>query len=111
VDGRLQIVEGFRFPEGFDFARLHYLATNTFVFSLEALRSELPQQWYYVEKEVDGRRAIQVEALVNELTQQLPTNYLEVPRSGSGGRFFPVKTPEDLEAIRRDPDLVRRFAA
>jgi UTP--glucose-1-phosphate uridylyltransferase len=111
VDGRLQIVEGFRFPAKFDFDRLVYLSTNTFVFSTEALRSRAPLRWYHVEKEVGGLPAVQIESVVNELTQEFPTNFLEVPRSGSDGRFFPVKTPDDLEALRADPELVQRFSA
>jgi UTP--glucose-1-phosphate uridylyltransferase len=111
VNGRLQIVEGFRFPVHFDFERLVYLSTNTFVFSTEVLRSQAPLRWYYVEKQVDGRPAVQIESVVNELTQKFPTNFLEVPRSGAEGRFFPVKTPDDLEAIRADAELVQRFSS
>jgi UTP--glucose-1-phosphate uridylyltransferase len=54
----------------------------------------------YVEKEVEGRPAVQLERLVNELCSLVPTTYLEVPRSGPRGRFFPIKTPADLEASR-----------
>ena len=54
----------------------------------------------YVEKTVDGRPAVQLEHLYHELTSFVPTTYLEVPRTGPRGRFFPVKTPEDLEAER-----------
>jgi UTP--glucose-1-phosphate uridylyltransferase len=111
VDGALQIVEGFRFPRDFDFDRLVYLSTNTFVFSLEVLQREITLPCYHVEKEVDGKTAVQVESIINELTQHAPSNFLEVQRSGPNGRFFPVKVPADLEAIRRDADLIRRFSA
>jgi len=37
---------------------------------------------------------------VNEVTRLQPTTFLQVPRTGPQGRFFPVKTPEDLEASR-----------
>jgi hypothetical protein len=43
---------------------------------------------------------VQPERLVGELSAFLPTTYLEVPRDGPRGRFFPVKTPDDLEASR-----------
>jgi len=110
VDGALQIVEGFRFPPDFDFSKLHFLATNTFAFSLPLLRAEHPLTWFYVEKTVDGRPAVQMERLVNGLSACVPTTYLEVPRGGPQGRFFPVKTLDDLEALRADAGLARRFA-
>jgi UTP--glucose-1-phosphate uridylyltransferase len=109
VDGSLQIVEGFRMPKNFDFDRLHFLATNSFVFSLEALREEHPLTWFYVEKSVDGRPAVQVEHLVNELSARVPTTYLAVPRDGPHGRFFPVKTREDLATLQQDEALRERF--
>jgi UTP--glucose-1-phosphate uridylyltransferase len=111
VEGALRVVEGFRFPADFDFARLHYLSTNTFVMSIEALRQDFPLDYYYVEKKVDGRPAVQMERLVNELALFVRTGYLVTPRDGPNGRFFPVKAPADLEALRADPALVRRFAA
>ncbi len=111
VADRLQIVEGFRFPKGFDFGRLHFLATNSFVFSLEALSEEHPLSWFYVEKSVEGRPAVQVERLVNELSACLPTTYLAVPRGGAHGRFFPVKTRGDLDALQRDAVLQARFGS
>ncbi|MBW2279511.1 MAG: UTP--glucose-1-phosphate uridylyltransferase [Deltaproteobacteria bacterium] len=110
VDGELQIVEGFRFPPGFDFSKLHFLATNTFAFSLDLLRQEHPLTWFYVEKTVEGRAAVQMERLVNELSACVPTTYLEVPRGGPQGRFFPVKTLDDLDALRGDAGLARRFS-
>ena len=54
--------------------------------------------WYFVEKEVEGRKAVQVEHLIGEMTAHLSTNFLQVRRSGSRSRFLPVKTPEDLQA-------------
>ena len=110
VGGRLEIVEGFRFPTGFDFARVPFLATNTFVFDLELLGAGHPLSWFYVEKSVDGTTAVQMERLVNELSRFAPTNYLATPRGGPRGRFFPIKTRDDLERLRADPELVRRFA-
>jgi UTP--glucose-1-phosphate uridylyltransferase len=111
VDGRLQLVEGFRFPEGFDFDRLPYVNTNTFAFSLDALADEHPLSWFYVEKSVAGRAAIQMEHLVGELSRFVDTAYVGIARSGTQSRYYPVKTREDLEALRADPDLVARFTA
>ena len=110
VGERLQIVEGFRFPPGFDFASVPFMATNTFAISLELLRREYPLTWFYVEKTVDERTAVQMERLVNELSSFVPTSYLATPRAGPRGRFFPIKTRADLDALRADAALVRRFS-
>jgi UTP--glucose-1-phosphate uridylyltransferase len=110
VGDDLQIVEGFRFPAGFDFSTVPYMATNTFALSLDLLAREYPLSWFYVEKSVDDRTAIQMERLVNELSSFVPTSYLATPRSGPTGRFFPIKTRDDLAALRADTQLVRRFA-
>jgi len=67
---------------------------------LDALEQRYPLTWLYVEKDVDGRPAVQLERLVNELSAFLPTTYLVVPREGPRSRFVPVKTPEDLEHAR-----------
>ncbi len=100
VGDRLMLVEGFRFPSGFDPGTISVFNTNSFVFDLDALDVDFPLTWFYVEKSVDGKRAIQLERLVGELSSFCPTQYLEVPRSGPRGRFFPIKTPDDLEATR-----------
>jgi UTP--glucose-1-phosphate uridylyltransferase len=110
VGDRLQIVEGFRFPAGFDFASVPFMATNTFAMSVELLQREYPLSWFYVEKTVDERTAVQMERLVNELSSFVPTSYLATPRGGPRGRFFPIKTRADLEALRADEALVRRFS-
>ncbi len=111
ADGRIQIVEGLRFSDAFDFSRLHFVSTNTFLFSLEALAERFPLSWCYVEKTVAGRPAVQMERLVNELSRFVDTAYLATPRSGPQGRFFPIKSPEDLERLRAEPALVERFGA
>jgi UTP--glucose-1-phosphate uridylyltransferase len=111
ADGRLQIAEGFRFPPGFDFSSVPFIATNTFLFSLDALLEPRELSWFYVEKQVEGRTAVQMERLVNELTAHFDTAYLATPRGGPAGRFFPIKTREDLDALRADPALVARFSA
>lgn len=100
VDGQLMLLEGFRFPAGFDHASVPVFNTNTFTFDLDALDAESPLTWFYVEKRVEGRVAIQLERLVGELSAFLSTQYLVVPRSGPRGRFFPIKTPADLESSR-----------
>jgi UTP--glucose-1-phosphate uridylyltransferase len=100
VDDRLTLIEGFRFPNSFDPAQIPVFNTNTFVFDLEILAQPIPLTWFFVEKSVDGQQAIQLERLVGELPSFHPAQFLEVPREGHRGRFFPIKTPADLEATR-----------
>jgi UTP--glucose-1-phosphate uridylyltransferase len=102
VDGRLQLVEGPRFPPTFDQELVPVFNTNTAVVDLEVLDRDYDLTWLYVRKSVDGRAAVQLERLYNELSAFLPTTYLEVPRRGPRGRFLPIKTPEDLELAQGD---------
>jgi len=100
VDGRLMLLEGPRFPPGFDQRRISVFNVNTLTFDLDVLERAYDLTWLYVEKTVDERPAVQLEHLFHEITAFVPTRYLEVPRAGPRGRFFPVKTPADLEAAR-----------
>lgn len=100
VDGRPQLLEAPRFPPGFDQDSIPVFNVNTVTFDLAALDRDWELTWLYVEKEVEGRRAVQLEHLFHEASAFVPTTYLEVPRSGPRGRFFPVKTPADLAAAR-----------
>jgi UTP--glucose-1-phosphate uridylyltransferase len=100
VDGRTMHVEDFRFPAGFDPERIGVFGTNTFHIDLDVLDADYPLTWFYVEKTVAGRTAVQLERLVNELTAFVPALFLEVPRAGPRGRFLPVKEPRDLEAAQ-----------
>jgi UTP--glucose-1-phosphate uridylyltransferase len=93
-------VEDFRFPADFDPDRIGVFGTNTFHVDLDVLDADYPLTWFYVEKSVGGRHAVQLERLVNELTAFVPSLFLEVPRTGPRGRFFPVKEPQDLEAAQ-----------
>lgn len=100
LDGKLQLVEQIRYPSGFDPDIVDVFNTNTFHFAAAALDREFDLGWYYVEKKVDGRRAVQVERLIGEMTKFLKSNFVRVKRTGPSSRFFPVKTPDDLEAGR-----------
>jgi UTP--glucose-1-phosphate uridylyltransferase len=102
VDGRLQLLEGPRFPEGFDQALVPVFNSNTAWFDLDALDREYDLTWLYVEKEADRRPAVQIERVYHEATAFVPTTYLEVPRRGAHGRFLPIKTPADLAAAQDD---------
>ncbi|MFO7572744.1 MAG: UTP--glucose-1-phosphate uridylyltransferase [Gaiellaceae bacterium] len=109
VDGRLQLLEGPRFPRGFDQDLVPVFNTNTALFDLDALDRHYALTWLYVEKEVEGRVAVQLERLYHEASALLPTTYLEVPRRGFRGRFLPIKTPEDL--VTSEDDLRELIAA
>ena len=76
--------------------------TNTLWFDAAAIDRDFELGRYYVEKTVEGRTAVQVEHLIGELTAHLPTSFLRVGRTGPSTRFLPVKTPEDLAAIRSE---------
>jgi UTP--glucose-1-phosphate uridylyltransferase len=97
VDGRLGLLEGPQFPSGFDQARIRVFNTNSATIALAALDREFDLPWLYVRKQVDGRAAVQLERLYHQISWELETTFLEVPRSGPYGRFFPIKEPEDLE--------------
>jgi UTP--glucose-1-phosphate uridylyltransferase len=102
VDGRLQLVEGPRFPPDFDLERVPVFNTNTALFDLDVLDRDYELTWLYVSKQVEGRPAVQLERLYHEVTAVVPTTYLVVPRKGPGGRFLPIKTPADLERAQAD---------
>lgn len=97
VDGRLQVLEGFRFPREFDQDQVEVFNCNTFTFRLDALDQEFPLSWFLVRKRVGKEEVIQFERLVGQVTARLECAYLVVPRTGRCNRFYPVKTPRDLE--------------
>jgi UTP--glucose-1-phosphate uridylyltransferase len=116
VDGRPQIVEGFRFPKTFVQERLPYFSTNNMVFDARALDREVPLPRHVVHKQVAGRTAVQLETITCEASALDDSHgkplfdlcLLRVPRSGSYGRFLPVKNREDLARLR--PQLAARLA-
>ena len=100
VDGVLQIVEGFRFPKQFDQDSIPVFNTNSFVIDVAAIDRDFDLTWFAVNKEVEGKKLIQFERLVGELTAFLPCNAIAVSREGDDGRFMPVKDPPELDARR-----------
>jgi UTP--glucose-1-phosphate uridylyltransferase len=102
VDGRTVMLEGPRFPAGFDHDRIPVFNTNTGIVDLALFERAYDLTWLYVEREADSRRAVQLERLYHELSWFVPTRFLEVPRKGPRGRFFPIKTPDDLVRSRED---------
>jgi UTP--glucose-1-phosphate uridylyltransferase len=109
-DGRrLQVLEEFRLPPGFDAASVRVFNTNTFLVRAEPLlRAPIHWNWFEVEKKVDGRTAVQFERLLQELTAAMPAAYVRVPREGDFARFLPVK---DHEELARRREAIRQVAA
>ncbi|HET6344907.1 MAG TPA: UTP--glucose-1-phosphate uridylyltransferase [Myxococcota bacterium] len=105
---KLEVLEGFRFPKGFDADSLPVFNTNTFVLGVEAVRADYPLTWFRADKEVGGAKVVQFERLVGEVTSFAPATYLQVPRQGPAARFLPVKTPDDV--LRVQPLVQQLFA-
>ncbi len=107
VDGDLQLVEGFRFPADFPQERLPDFSTNNMLFDARALDRDIPLTRHVVQKKVDGRPALQLESIACEASAVrengaavLPLTLHRVPREGQNGRFYPIKEPGDLDAMR-----------
>ena len=105
---RLQVLEEFRLPPGFDAAAVRVFNTNTFLVRAEALHTRVRWSWFEVEKKVGERTALQFERLLQELTSAMPAAYVRVPRDGVAARFLPVKDFDELARRRED---IRAVAA
>lgn len=104
AEGRLQVLEEFRLPKGFDASAVRVFNTNTFLAQARALLDPRVEWTFFeVHKKVDGHTAVQFERLLQELTWALDTAYVRVPRTGPASRFLPVKDPGELE--RRRPEI------
>lgn len=108
LDGKPQIIEGFRFPKDFDQDSIPVFNTNTFVLDAAAIDRDFDLPFYKVEKSVDGKTAIQFERLVGEVTAFVPTKFVEVQREGEDGRFLPAKDPEELASRMKMIELVAK---
>jgi UTP--glucose-1-phosphate uridylyltransferase len=105
---RLQVLEEFRLPAGFDANAVRVFNTNTFLVRAEPLlRANVRYSWFEVEKKVGARVAVQFERLLQELTAALPAVYSRVPRDGVASRFLPVK---DFDELARRRDDIRAVA-
>jgi UTP--glucose-1-phosphate uridylyltransferase len=100
VAGRTMVVESMRFPPGFDHSSLPATNVNTMTFDLEALDRDFDLTWVHVQKKVEDRTAVQLERMAHEASAVLDATFLVVPATGPQGRFIPVKTPADLEAVQ-----------
>ena len=94
VDGRLGLLEGPQFPPGFDQELIRVFNTNSATIAVGALERDFDLPWLYVRKTVDGRPAVQLERLYHQIAWELPTTFLEVPRSGPRGRGGDIPSRE-----------------
>jgi UTP--glucose-1-phosphate uridylyltransferase len=109
ANGRLQVLEEFRLPKGFDASTVQVFNTNTFLVRADALaEADISWNWFEVEKKVDGRTAIQFERLLQELTAAMRAAYVAVPREGAASRFLPVKDFDELARRRTDLEAALR---
>ncbi len=98
--GRVQLVEQIRYPAGFDASVVDVFNCNTMTFTATSLEREVELGRYFVQKNADGRTAVQIEHLIGELTAHLSTNWLKVSREGADSRFLPIKKPDELQTLR-----------
>lgn len=104
VNGHLEIVEQFKFPPDFNQDSISVFNTATYIFEAKSLNRKFNLPFYYVEKKVGDKKVIQFERLAGDLSLFLKTEYMVVNRKE---RFFPIKTPQDLENSR--DKLRKRF--
>ncbi len=109
AEGKLQVLEEFRLPAHFDPTSVSVFNTNTFLVRAQPLlEQQLAWTYFEVEKRVAGCPVIQFERLLQELTSQMPSTYLEVPRDGAASRFLPVKDFDELALRLPTVELVAR---
>ncbi len=100
LNGRARIIEGFRLPPDLPVKEYPDFSTNNFLFSTAALKKPIELERFVVRKTVDDSPALQLESITCEASSELKLHLLRVPRDGEHGRFFPIKEPIDLEAMR-----------
>ena len=106
---RLQVLEEFRLPRGFDASAVRVFNTNTFLVRAAALLdARVRWSWFEVEKKVGEQTAVQFERLLQELTSAMPAAYVRVPRDGERARFLPVKDHDELARRREEIRAVAR---
>lgn len=103
-EGRRIIAEEFRLPREVDPQTIRVFNTNTFLIDARALKDlDFDFTFVEVDKTVAGKKAVQFERLLGEITVPLEPRFLRVPREGEASRFLPVKDHEEL--ARRRPEI------
>jgi UTP--glucose-1-phosphate uridylyltransferase len=100
LDGRLELLEGLRWPEGMDGQRYGAFNTNTFYIDREVFADPPVLDAYPVHKEVLGEKVVQFERILGEVTHFVTTSFILVEQVGEESRFIPVKKREDLASQR-----------
>lgn len=98
----IEVLESFRFPPGFATSTLPVFNTNNMIVDVGAIRPDYSLTWFRADKKVEGKPAVQFERLMGQVTAFCKASYLTVPRVGRDGRFFPVKTPDDLKLLQAE---------
>jgi UTP--glucose-1-phosphate uridylyltransferase len=109
-ENREQVIEGFRLPPSLAPDALSDFQTNNMYFSMDALKTPPTLPRYWVSKQIEGRRSVSFEAVTCEATTVLrdetkpwlTLNLVRVPRRGPRGRFFPVKSRDDLTSVQEE---------
>ena len=108
-NNRPVVLEEFRLPADFDPAKVRVFNTNTFHFDARALL-DLQMNWtfFVVQKKVENKPVLQFERLIGEVTSQLDTQFIRMPREGEHSRFLPVKDNDELRQRQGEIELVAR---
>lgn len=111
-DGVMGVLEGIYFDPIFDQDILPFFSSNNLLFEIAALESLLSDEeftlpWNVVIKKVKEQEVIQFERIAvdtvyafNQVKEDDNVRFYDVPREGAKGRFYPVKSPDDLENLR-----------
>lgn len=103
-NGKRIIAEEFRLPLSLDASTIRVFNTNTFLCDAARLENLLFDFTFVeVEKQVQGRKAVQFERLLGEITVGIEPVFMRVPREGVASRFLPVKDNDEL--ARRRPEI------
>ncbi len=98
------IAEEFRLPLSLDANAIRVFNTNTFLCDAARLENLIFDFTFVeVEKQVQGRKAVQFERLLGEITVGIEPVFMRVPREGVASRFLPVKDNDEL--ARRRPEI------
>ena len=100
VNGKLQLLEGPRFPASFDQELAPVFNTNTALVDIDALDRDYDLTWLYVRKEVDGREAVQLERLYHEISAFVPD---AVPRRPAPRAAWALLPDQDAGRSRARP--------
>jgi UTP--glucose-1-phosphate uridylyltransferase len=102
VDGAdgLQVAELFRIDDE-DLSRYTWLNTNSYIFNCDIAIAALGNCWHRTKKDINGKLVVQYERLLQELTAAYDTTFIGVDRTE---RYMPIKTPEDLNVVRKIVD-------